>query len=53
VALAHGVDHVVRRRRNGGLARAFMTGVNTALALGADIILNTGADHDQKEYNSS
>jgi glycosyltransferase involved in cell wall biosynthesis len=45
VALHSGADYVVRHRRNRGLAQAFMTGLNTALALGADIIINTDADH--------
>jgi glycosyltransferase involved in cell wall biosynthesis len=45
VALACGADYVVRHRRNRGLARAFMTGLNAAIALGADIIVNTDADH--------
>lgn len=45
VALNSGADYVVRHRRNRGLAQAFMTGLNTALALGADIIVNTDADH--------
>ncbi len=45
VALSCGADYVVRNRRNQGLARAFMTGLNTAIALGADIIVNTDGDH--------
>ena len=45
VAFESGADHVVQHRRNRGLAQAFMTGINTALALGADIIVNTDADH--------
>ncbi len=45
VALTCGVDYVVRHRRNRGLAQAFMTGLNTSIALGADIIVNTDADH--------
>ena len=45
VAFDSGADYVVRHRRNRGLAQAFMTGINTALALGADIIVNTDADH--------
>lgn len=45
VALACGADYVVRNRRNQGLARTFMTGLNAAVALGADIIVNTDADH--------
>jgi glycosyltransferase involved in cell wall biosynthesis len=44
-ALAGGADYVVRHRRNRGLAQAFMTGINTSLALGADVIVNTDADH--------
>ncbi len=45
VALECGVDYVVRHRQNRGLARTFMTGLTTALALGADVIVNTDADH--------
>lgn len=45
VALENGVDYVVRHRRNRGLARTFMTGLTTSLALGADVIINTDADH--------
>jgi glycosyltransferase involved in cell wall biosynthesis len=45
VAAVHGVDHVVRHTRNQGLARAFMTGIDAALRLGADIIVNTDADN--------
>lgn len=45
VARAHGVDHVVRLSRNRGLAAAFMTGLETALRLGADVIVNTDADN--------
>ncbi len=39
-----GVQHVVRHRRNRGLAAAFQSGINAALAAGADIIVNTDAD---------
>ena len=45
VARALGVDHVVRHTRNKGLARAFITGLNEALALGADVIVNTDGDN--------
>lgn len=45
VALRHGADHVVRHIRNQGLARAFRTGLDTALQLGAEVIVNTDADH--------
>ena len=45
VAKANGVDHVIRHPTNLGLARAFMTGLTTALKAGADIIVNTDADN--------
>jgi glycosyltransferase involved in cell wall biosynthesis len=44
IALDNGADYVVRHRLNRGLARAFMTGLTTALSLGADLIVNTDAD---------
>lgn len=49
VARAHGVDHIVRHTGNKGLARAFMTGLETCLQLGADVIVNTDADN---QYNA-
>lgn len=45
VARELGVDHVVAHRRNLGLAQAFQTGLNTALRLGADVIVNTDGDN--------
>jgi glycosyltransferase involved in cell wall biosynthesis len=45
VARAGGVDHVVRVPRNRGLANAFLTGLDTALRAGADVIVNTDADN--------
>ncbi len=45
VALAHGVDHVVRVSSNRGLANAFRTGLRAAVRLGADVIVNTDADN--------
>lgn len=44
-ALGLGVHHVVRHRRNRGLAAAFSSGLDTALDLGADVIVNTDGDH--------
>lgn len=44
VARRFGVHHVVRHRRNRGLAAAFQSGIDAALAAGADIIVNTDAD---------
>lgn len=43
-------DHIVRHPQNLGLASAFETGLNTALELGADVIVNTDADN---QYNSA
>ena len=45
VARAHGADHVVRFTRRKGLAAGFMAGLDASLRLGADIIVNTDADH--------
>src|SRR5215510_12894343 len=45
VALAHGADYVVRHSGRKGLARAYQTGNDAALRLGADIIVNTDGDH--------
>jgi glycosyltransferase involved in cell wall biosynthesis len=45
VALRHGANHVVRHTSRKGLATAFQTGIDTALRLGADIIVNTDGDH--------
>ena len=44
VARRLGVHHIVRHRRNRGLAAAFQTGLNYALNAGADIVVNTDAD---------
>jgi glycosyltransferase involved in cell wall biosynthesis len=48
VALAHGADHIVRFTRRKGLAAGFMAGLDAALRLGADVIVNTDADHQYK-----
>jgi len=45
VARAHGVHHVVRFRRNKGLAAAFSAGIDACLRAGADFIVNTDADN--------
>lgn len=45
VARANGVDHVVRMKRNSGLAKVFMAGIDASLRLGADVIVNTDADN--------
>lgn len=45
VARAHGVDHVVELGHNQGLAAAFTAGLDAALRLGADVVVNTDADN--------
>ncbi len=45
VARENGVDHIVSHTNNKGLARAFITGLETCLRLGADVIVNTDADN--------
>jgi glycosyltransferase involved in cell wall biosynthesis len=45
VAREHGATRVVSHRSNRGLSRSFLTGIETALDMGADIILNTDGDH--------
>ncbi|PHR30069.1 MAG: glycosyl transferase [Desulfotalea sp.] len=50
VAQNNGIDHVVRHTRNQGLARGFMTGLESCLKLGADVIVNTDADN---QYNAN
>ncbi len=50
IAHENGVDHVVCHTRNQGLARAFMTGLDACLRLGADVIVNTDADN---QYNAN
>jgi glycosyltransferase involved in cell wall biosynthesis len=49
VARKIGVHHIVRHRANRGLAAAFRSGIDAALAAGADIIVNTDADN---QYNA-
>src|SRR5688572_3959293 len=50
VARAHGVHHIVRLTTNKGLAYAFQAGLDAALKLGADVIVNTDADN---QYNGA
>jgi hypothetical protein len=48
VAESLGVDHIVRMGRNCGLARAFLAGLERALRLDADIIVNTDGDNQYR-----
>lgn len=45
VARRLGVDHIVRHKRNIGLARSYRSGLERCLELGADIIVNTDGDN--------
>jgi glycosyltransferase involved in cell wall biosynthesis len=45
VARELGVHHIIRNRRNIGLAQTFARGIDHALKLGADIIVNTDGDN--------
>ena len=45
VAREHGVDHIVKLTNNKGLAAGFQAGLDAALKLGADVIVNTDADN--------
>lgn len=48
VACEAGADHVVSFPQNRGLAAAWTAGIDAALNLGADIIVNTDADNQYK-----
>src|ERR1044071_8824605 len=45
VARDNGVDHIVRLTNNKGRASGFQAGLDAALKLGADVIVNTDADN--------
>ena len=45
VARAQGVDHIIKLTNNKGLATAFQAGLDAALKLGADVVVNTDADN--------
>ncbi len=48
VARECGVQHIVGFPQNRGLARAFMAGLDAALQVGADVIVNTDADNQYR-----
>ncbi|MCD4759914.1 glycosyltransferase family 2 protein [archaeon] len=50
VAKKAGADHVIFNKQNSGLAFTFQKGMDYALSLGADIIVNTDADF---QYNQT
>ncbi|NKB56008.1 MAG: glycosyltransferase [Alphaproteobacteria bacterium] len=45
VARECGVDHIIRNKKNIGLARTFRVGLDACLRRGADIIVNTDGDN--------
>jgi glycosyltransferase involved in cell wall biosynthesis len=45
VARSFGVTHFVRHAGTQGLGRSFQDGVNYALGIGADVVVNTDGDH--------
>ncbi len=51
IAKQHGVTRVVRHRGNRGLAHTFVTGLEVALEMGADIIVNTDGDNQYPGSN--
>ena len=51
VARENGVDHIVRLTNNKGLAAGFQAGLDAALKLGADVIVNTDADNQYSGHD--
>ncbi len=51
VAIACGVDHIVKLPNNRGLATGFQAGLDACLKLGADIIVNTDADNQYSGHD--
>jgi glycosyltransferase involved in cell wall biosynthesis len=50
VARSFGVTHFVRHARTQGLGRSFQDGVNYALSIGADIVVNTDGDNQYPQH---
>ena len=48
VAREHGVEHIVRLPNNKGLSAAFQAGLDAALKLGADVVVNTDGDNQYR-----
>lgn len=53
VARELGVNHIIKHTSNRGLARAFETGLDACLRLGADIIVNTDGDNQYPQEKIS
>lgn len=50
VARANGVKEIVKHASNQGLGRSFHDGVQRALELGADVVVNTDGDNQYPQY---
>jgi len=48
VAKKHGVKHFLRHKKNMGLSKSFMDGVDYCIYQGADIVVNTDGDNQYK-----
>ena len=48
VAESLGVPHIVRLKKHQGLAKAYVAGLEAALSLGAEVIVNTDADNQYR-----
>lgn len=53
VAKKYGVKHFVIHSKNMGLARSFNDGINYALSIGADIVVNTDGDNQYPQEQIS
>ena len=49
VAKKNGATHILRLKRNMGLAKAFQAGLTKSISLGADLVVNTDGDN---QYNA-
>jgi len=49
VAEEQGVDHIISFKKNQGLAKVFMAGMEACIKNGADVVVNTDADN---QYNA-
>ena len=51
VAREIGINHIIKMKKNSGLAKAFMTGIDACLKLGADVIVNTDGDNQYSGFD--
>jgi glycosyltransferase involved in cell wall biosynthesis len=48
VAEALGIPHIIKLKKHQGLAKAYVAGLEAALSLGAEVIVNTDADNQYR-----